>query len=75
MKYKVTFYQCGVTGIEDERFCAKKTAQRNAVEFLQSFTGALKHGHKYSGSVYRDGYARIVDMMGATEALAEVHTL
>ena len=74
-RYKVTFYQCGVYGIEPEYYRTKAEANRAAVEFLQSFERALAHGHRYSGSVYRNGYAAIVDRMNATEALAEVHKL
>ena len=69
-RYKVTFYQCGVDGIEPENYRTKRQAQRAAVEFLQSFEHALCHGHRYSGSVYRHGYAAIVDRMNGTEALA-----
>ena len=74
-KYKVTFYQCAVTGIEPEHYATRREANRAAVEFLQSFTGALAHGHRYEGSVYRNCIASIVDRMGGTEAQAEVHTL
>ncbi len=73
MKYKVTFYQSGVTGIEPETYSTKLAASKAAAEFLQSF-GELsrRHGLRYTGSVYRDGYARIMDRQGGTEALAEV---
>lgn len=73
-RYRVTFYQCGVYGLEPEYYRTKAEANRAAVEFLQSFRGALKAGHRYSGSIYRDGYARIVHG-AATEALAEVHKI
>ena len=73
--YAVTFYQCAVTGIEPEYYATKREANRAAVDFLRSFTGALSHGHRYIGSVYRDRLAAIVDYCGGTEALAEVHKI
>ena len=75
MRYKVTFYQCGVDGIDPENFRTKAKANRAASEFLRGFEGALAHGHRYEGSVYRDGYAAIRDRQGRTEALAEVHDI
>ena len=72
-RYKVTFYQCAVTGIEPEYYRTRREANRAAVEFLQSFTGALAHGHRYEGSIYRNSIALIVDGMGGTEAAAEIH--
>ena len=74
-RYKVTFYQCGVEGFDAETYTTRKKANRAAVEFLQSFTSALAHGHRYEGSIYRNSIALIVDRMGGTEAAAEVHTL
>ncbi len=75
MRYKVTFYQCGVEGFDPEFYLTKRKAERIAVEFLRSFTGALAHGHRYVGSIYRDGYAAIKDYSGASEASATVHTI
>jgi len=72
-RYTVSFYQCAVDGIEPEDYATRKEANRAAVSFLQSFEHALAHGHRYAGSVYRNGYAAIVDRMNGTEALAEVH--
>ena len=73
MKYYVTFYQCGVEGFDAEYYPTLRIARKVAVEFLQGFTGALSNGHRYEGSVYRDGYAAIRDYFGGTEALAEIH--
>jgi hypothetical protein len=72
-KYTVTFYQCGTMGIDSEDYNTRRQANGAAVEWLQSFTGALRNGHRYAGSVYRNGYAAIVDANNATEACAEVH--
>ncbi len=72
-RYRVTFYQCGVDGIEPEQCATRREANREAVDFLQSFTGALAHGHRYEGSIYRNSIASIVDLMGRTEAQAEIH--
>ena len=72
-RYTVTFYQCAVDGIEPEHCDTRREANHAAVDFLQSFTGALAHGHRYAGSVYRNGYAAIVDGQNMTEALAEIH--
>lgn len=70
--HRVTFYQCGVELIEPEDFTSEAKANREAVAFLRSFTGALEHGHRYKGSVYLEGSAAIVDRTGATEARVTV---
>jgi hypothetical protein len=70
IRWRVTFYQCGVTGIEPEFYRTKAAAQQAAAEFLREMLPMP--GHHRAGSIYRDGWARIVDGMGATEALAEV---
>ena len=72
-KYKVTFYQCGVYGIDPEYFATLHQARQAAAGFIGSMLPMP--GHKRVASVYRDNYARIVDYMGATEAMAEVHRL
>ncbi len=72
MKYKVTFYQCGVEGFDAEHYDTKAEAQREAVGFLRAFLPMV--GHRYSGSIYRDGFARIVDRCNLTEAGVTVHT-
>jgi len=73
-RYTVTFYQCGVIGIDSEKYATRREANRAAVGFLQSFTSCLSNGsHRYAGSVYRNGYAAIVDRQNRTEALAEIH--
>ena len=71
MTYLVTFYQCGVDGLDPEYYHTKREAIIAATGFLKAFLPMP--GHTYKGSVYHDGYARIVDHMGRTEALAEVH--
>ncbi len=73
MKYKVTFYQCGVEGFTPELYRTKRKAEREAADFLAGFRGMP--GHRRDGSIRRDGYARIVDYSGGTEAMAEVHTI
>jgi hypothetical protein len=70
-RYRVTFYQCAVLGIPDEHYATISKARKNACEFLRELLPMP--GHRRTGSVYRDGYARITDMCGATEALSEVH--
>jgi hypothetical protein len=75
MRYKVTFYQCGVEFINPELYRTKERANKAACDFLRQFDSAILAGHRYEGSVYRDGYAAIRDRMGGTEALAEVHRL
>lgn len=72
-RYRVTFFQCGVQGIEPEHYRTKREAQRAAVDFLAALLPMP--GHIRVASVYRDNYARIVDYMGATEAMAEVHKI
>ncbi len=71
MKYRVTFYQCGVDGFGAEHYATKREARRAAVSFLTALLPM--RGHRRIESVYRDGHARIVDYCGATEAMAEVH--
>ena len=70
MRYKVTFYQCAAA-YEPEFFKTKREAQKEAANFLKGFQGMP--GHRRQGSIRRDGYARYIDGMGATEAMAEVH--
>ena len=72
-RYTVTFYQCAVTGIEPEQYRTRREANRAAAGFLLEFESARQHGHRYTGSIYRDGYARLVDRMGGTEAAATIH--
>ena len=71
MKYTVSFYQCGVYGIEPESYSTIKEARKAACGFLREF-GPIP-GHKRIESIYRDGYARIVDYSGGTEAMAEIN--
>lgn len=72
MRYKVTFYQCAAV-YDPAYFRTKRKAEAAAIDFLSGFSGMP--GHRRQGSVLRDGYARYVDAMGATEAMAEVHNL
>lgn len=70
-KYKVTFYQCGVYGIDPEYYNNLASARQAACSFLAAMLPMP--GHKRVASVYRDRYARIVDYRGGTEAMAEIH--
>lgn len=70
-RYKVTFYQCGVEGFDPEFYRTKRAAMLAACEFLACMLPMP--GHRRTGSMYRDNYARIQDYCGATEAMAEVH--
>ncbi len=72
MKYKVTFYQCGVEGFDPEFYATKREARKEAVGFLRAFLPM--NGHRYYGNMQRDNYAGIVDGSGGYEAFARVHT-
>lgn len=71
MEYTVTFYQCGVTGIEPESYSTLKQARAAVSSFLSEFKNYS--GLKRVGSIAR-GDAKIVDPMGLTEALANIAT-
>ena len=73
MRYKVTFYQCGVEGFDPEFYRTKRKAEREAADFLKGFRGMP--GHRRQGSIRRDGYARYIDYSGGTEAMAEVRVI
>ena len=70
--YIVKFYQCGTYGIESEAYKTKREAQKAASGFISAF-GRVP-GHKRQGNIAIDGYTRLIDYSGATEAMASVST-
>ena len=69
-KYKLSFYQCGVDQLPDEFYPTRVQAIREASDWLNTFRGMP--GHRRTGSLHRDGFARYVDGFGATECAATV---
>jgi hypothetical protein len=57
--------------MDAEFYRTKAAANKAATEFLREMLPMP--GHRRTGNIARDGWARIVDYSGGTEALVEVH--